>query len=222
MAKHSGAGAGAPIPVTFTDQNGGTVSRVLTRAEAEALATALFVQLAADQVDTDDHLVEQSPLMTMSNPVFEFGWIDDLDLVVAMGLRGMRPIFVKLRRDHAIVVSTLLMHALDESGPAESDPVRETGLFPAAAARVARADTAAARRMRDSLVGPGIVALTDEDGRVRPLADIEAEVIRFALRVFGGDRSRAARHLGIGRTTVYRKLADIGEASAPSLDEEVV
>jgi DNA-binding NtrC family response regulator len=41
---------------------------------------------------------------------------------------------------------------------------------------------------------------------VRPLAVVESETIAEALRLAGGDRGRAARLLGIGRTTLYRKL----------------
>jgi DNA-binding NtrC family response regulator len=45
-----------------------------------------------------------------------------------------------------------------------------------------------------------------EDGHVRSLLDIEAEIIGVALERYGGCLSRVARHLKIGRTTVYRKV----------------
>jgi transcriptional regulator of acetoin/glycerol metabolism len=41
---------------------------------------------------------------------------------------------------------------------------------------------------------------------VRPLARLESDAIQEALRLTGGDRRRAAQLLGIGRTTLYRKL----------------
>jgi DNA-binding NtrC family response regulator len=41
---------------------------------------------------------------------------------------------------------------------------------------------------------------------VRPLARLERDAIQEALRLTGGDRRRAAQLLGIGRTTLYRKL----------------
>lgn len=47
----------------------------------------------------------------------------------------------------------------------------------------------------------------DARGHVRTLEAIEAEAIRFALSFYGGHMSEAARHLGIGRSTLYRKLA---------------
>ncbi|WP_336069268.1 sigma-54 dependent transcriptional regulator [Nitratireductor rhodophyticola] len=57
---------------------------------------------------------------------------------------------------------------------------------------------------------PGSVATLDEDGNVRPLEDIESDVIRFALDHYRGQMSEIARRLGIGRSTLYRKLKDMG------------
>jgi DNA-binding NtrC family response regulator len=51
-----------------------------------------------------------------------------------------------------------------------------------------------------------MLQLTDADGEVRPLEEIENEVIRFALAHYGGQMSEAARRLKIGRSTLYRKL----------------
>jgi len=50
----------------------------------------------------------------------------------------------------------------------------------------------------------------DGDGDVRPLAEIEAEMIRLALDRYRGRMSLAARKLGIGRSTLYRKLKELG------------
>ena len=41
---------------------------------------------------------------------------------------------------------------------------------------------------------------------MRPLQDIEAEVIRFAIAHYQGHMSEVARRLRIGRSTLYRKL----------------
>ena len=46
----------------------------------------------------------------------------------------------------------------------------------------------------------------DEHGDVRPLVEVEEDMIRFALDLYRGDVSQAARRLGIGRSTLYRKL----------------
>jgi DNA-binding NtrC family response regulator len=47
---------------------------------------------------------------------------------------------------------------------------------------------------------------------VRPLADVEREYIKSALRAVGGNRSQAARKLGIGEATLYRKIKQFGDA----------
>ena len=59
-------------------------------------------------------------------------------------------------------------------------------------------------------VAPGGISLLDENGNVRPLADIESETIRFAIEYYGGQMSEVARRLGIGRSTLYRKLKELG------------
>jgi DNA-binding NtrC family response regulator len=54
------------------------------------------------------------------------------------------------------------------------------------------------------------VTLYLHDGHLRPLEDIEADVIRLAIGHYRGRMSEVARRLGIGRSTLYRKLADLG------------
>jgi transcriptional regulator of acetoin/glycerol metabolism len=50
----------------------------------------------------------------------------------------------------------------------------------------------------------------DSDGDIRSLADVEAEMIRLALARYQGRMTIIARKLGIGRSTLYRKLKDLG------------
>ncbi|MDB5593410.1 MAG: Two component sigma54 specific transcriptional regulator, Fis family [Hyphomicrobiales bacterium] len=57
---------------------------------------------------------------------------------------------------------------------------------------------------------PHVVRLLDENGNVRQLEDMEAEMIRFALAHYRGQMSEMARRLGIGRSTLYRKMKDLG------------
>jgi len=52
--------------------------------------------------------------------------------------------------------------------------------------------------------------LTDARGDVRPLDDIERDVIRFAIAHYREQMSEVARRLGIGRSTLYRKLEGLG------------
>lgn len=57
--------------------------------------------------------------------------------------------------------------------------------------------------------GAGVMLYTD-DGNLRPLEEIEADVIRLAIGHYRGRMTEVARRLGIGRSTLYRKLADLG------------
>lgn len=47
-----------------------------------------------------------------------------------------------------------------------------------------------------------------------PLAEVEKQTILNALQVLNGDKMATARSLGIGKTTLYRKLRDYGIAEA--------
>jgi DNA-binding NtrC family response regulator len=55
----------------------------------------------------------------------------------------------------------------------------------------------------------GTLAMLGPDGEVRPLDDIEADIIRFAISHYRGQMSEVARRLKIGRSTLYRKLDDM-------------
>jgi DNA-binding NtrC family response regulator len=57
---------------------------------------------------------------------------------------------------------------------------------------------------------PHLMRLIDDTGEVRTIDDIEAEAIRFALAHYRGQMSQIARKLGIGRSTLYRKLKELG------------
>jgi len=55
----------------------------------------------------------------------------------------------------------------------------------------------------------GIPVVTD-GGHIRKLEDVEADMIRLALHRYRGQMSEVARKLGIGRSTLYRKMRDLG------------
>ena len=55
----------------------------------------------------------------------------------------------------------------------------------------------------------GIPAVT-EGGHIRKLEEVEADMIRLALNRYRGQMSEVARKLGIGRSTLYRKMKDLG------------
>jgi DNA-binding NtrC family response regulator len=52
-------------------------------------------------------------------------------------------------------------------------------------------------------------------GEVRPLEEMESEIIRFAISHYRGQMSEVARRLKIGRSTLYRKL-DEAAANDPA------
>ena len=72
-------------------------------------------------------------------------------------------------------------------------------------------DPAAAGTDTTASVGPdNDISAFSDDGELRTLADIEADMIRLALEHCHGRMTEVARTLGIGRSTLYRKLRDIG------------
>lgn len=84
--------------------------------------------------------------------------------------------------------------------------------FPHIAEAVRAADTRPAGTaiiMPAFAEGPGIT-LYEADGNLRPLSQIEADVIRLAIGHYRGRMTEVARRLGIGRSTLYRKLAELG------------
>jgi DNA-binding NtrC family response regulator len=56
----------------------------------------------------------------------------------------------------------------------------------------------------------GSLTLLTPAGEIRPLEELESEIIRFAIAHYRGQMSEVARRLKIGRSTLYRKLDDIG------------
>ena len=52
----------------------------------------------------------------------------------------------------------------------------------------------------------GMLAMLTSAGEVRPLEEMETEIIRFAISHYRGQMSEVARRLKIGRSTLYRKL----------------
>jgi len=64
---------------------------------------------------------------------------------------------------------------------------------------------------RDEVIDGGSgVTLYSADGHLRPLEDIEADIIRLAIGHYRGRMSEVARRLRIGRSTLYRKLGGLG------------
>ena len=93
----------------------------------------------------------------------------------------------------------------------------ERQLVPKTEKSIEAVPTAAATR---PIAPEGDVQAFDTGGDIRRLDAIEADVIRAALTLYRGQMSEVARRLGIGRSTLYRKVReyeiDDGEAKAPA------
>ena len=72
------------------------------------------------------------------------------------------------------------------------------------------APTLSAQSSDAALSGATGVTLFTNEGHLRTLEEIEADIIRLAIGHYRGRMTEVARRLGIGRSTLYRKLSDIG------------
>ena len=65
------------------------------------------------------------------------------------------------------------------------------------------------------------VLITDTTGELRTLEAIERDLIQFAIDHYSGHMSEVARRLGIGRSTLYRKVReyDLKVREGDELDE---
>ena len=69
---------------------------------------------------------------------------------------------------------------------------------------------ASAMSSDEAMSGTSAVPLFQADGHMRALEDIEADIIRLAIGHYRGRMTEVARRLGIGRSTLYRKLGELG------------
>jgi transcriptional regulator with PAS, ATPase and Fis domain len=101
------------------------------------------------------------------------------------------------------VISGPLIHAADLPTALQNQVMARRGQGMAAAAAVAVADPA-------PRMGPRMASSPPPTPPVMRLIDMEKNAIIQALEYTKGDRMMAAQLLGIGRTTLYRKLKEYG------------
>jgi DNA-binding NtrC family response regulator len=70
-------------------------------------------------------------------------------------------------------------------------------------------------------VSAGQLTMLTESGDVRPLEELEADIIRFAITHYRGQMSEVARRLKIGRSTLYRKLDEAAEKDPTDADPAI-
>lgn len=68
---------------------------------------------------------------------------------------------------------------------------------------------------------PDSLNLLDTYGEVRSFEQLEGEIIRYAIAHYRGRMSEVARRLGIGRSTLYRKLEHFGINDNDKADAQV-
>ena len=66
------------------------------------------------------------------------------------------------------------------------------------------------------LPASGTLSMLTNGGEVRPLEELESEIIRFAISHYRGQMSEVARRLKIGRSTLYRKLDETASDTSDS------
>ena len=76
--------------------------------------------------------------------------------------------------------------------------------------------------LQTSAFQPDAVPLLNTDGDVRPLDEIEADLIRYAITHYQGQMSEVARRLRVGRSTLYRKLEALGIGAGEQAEPESV
>ena len=52
--------------------------------------------------------------------------------------------------------------------------------------------------------------ILDAKGHLRTLEEIERDLIQLAIEIYSGHMTEVARRLGIGRSTLYRKVREQG------------
>jgi DNA-binding NtrC family response regulator len=68
------------------------------------------------------------------------------------------------------------------------------------------------------LPAAGSLSMLTSAGEMRPLEELENEIIRFAISHYRGQMSEVARRLKIGRSTLYRKLDEAAEKEPGNAD----
>jgi DNA-binding NtrC family response regulator len=58
--------------------------------------------------------------------------------------------------------------------------------------------------------GDAPVRILDHRGHLRTLEEIERDLIQLAIEIYAGHMTEVARRLGIGRSTLYRKVREQG------------
>jgi DNA-binding NtrC family response regulator len=90
------------------------------------------------------------------------------------------------------------------AAPPPESVASDTGPAPTQAAPFSAADLLA------EMPKDAPVRILDARGHLRTLEEIERDLIQLAIEIYAGHMSEVARRLGIGRSTLYRKVREQG------------
>jgi DNA-binding NtrC family response regulator len=94
--------------------------------------------------------------------------------------------------------------------PQISGQMADVMIMPAMPAAREETPPVPANDVQAGLSGDAPVAIKDQDGEIRSLLDIERDLLQYAIEFYDGHMSEVSRRLGIGRSTLYRKVREYG------------
>ncbi|MEM9750403.1 MAG: sigma-54 dependent transcriptional regulator [Pseudomonadota bacterium] len=97
-----------------------------------------------------------------------------------------------------------------ELGVGRPSPAEIVPAAPAATATHAPTPAAEPAPQTDDAASTAGIQVLDRDGHLRTLEAIERDLIELAIATYDGQMSEVARRLGIGRSTLYRKVREQG------------
>jgi len=97
-------------------------------------------------------------------------------------------------------------------------PYQDVDVRPTSIVQPLMLDSVAPAESHAGLPAGATLPLLGDGGDVLPLEAVEAAAIRFAITHYRGQMSEVARKLRIGRSTLYRKLDQLGLASTGKAD----
>jgi two-component system response regulator HydG len=110
-----------------------------------------------------------------------------------------------------------LENAIERACALSSGPVLHLGDMPTQLQdlRMQRTAEAATEPLQADLSMEGSRSSVSADGEIVSIAEMEKQAILATIRQLKGDKLLAAKLLGIGKTTLYRKLKEYGIADVP-------
>ncbi len=138
--------------------------------------------------------------------------IEDIPLLFAHFLEGLQPRGQQVvRRVTPEALEALTRHAWP-GNVRELQNVVQRSILACRGEEITLQDLPSDFRHLDgpgSAPASGIVGSIDDSDDVIPLKELERRAIKKALRITGGSVGKAAKLLGIGRATLYRRLAEL-------------